>query len=219
MLRAVALADQWEDLEAELGADWADARVRLSFSDPATAARAFALLGPVNPGRSGDELRLFVVRRGTGVHANGVRRALQRLDREGIAGTLELAGTTAAPAAAEPEPEPTLVEGWERLQRQLPPDWSDLLLELRLRSSDYIPRASLRMTPLNARRVASGRPALQFRVARGFGYGASEPMLRRCLERCDADSIRGDLHLLRVLSDTDPVQTQGPVWHLAGRTV
>jgi hypothetical protein len=87
MLRAVALADQWEDLEAELGADWADARVRLSFSDPATAARAFAQLGPVNPGRSGDELRLFVVRRGTGVHANGVRRALQRLDREGIAGT------------------------------------------------------------------------------------------------------------------------------------
>jgi hypothetical protein len=219
MLTAVALADQWDALESQLAADWADARVRLSFSDPATASRAFALLGPVNPGRSGEELRLFVVRRGSGVHATAVRRALQRLDREGIAGTLELAGTTEAPAAAEPEPEATLVEGWEQLQRRLPPDWSDLLLELRLRSSDYIPRASLRMTPLAARRPASGLPALQFRVARGFGYGAAPQMVQRCLERCDADAIRGDLHLLRVLSSTEPVHTQGPVWQIAGRTV
>jgi hypothetical protein len=219
MLTAVALADQWDDLESQLGEDWADARVRLSFSDPATASQAFALLGPVNPGRSGEELRLFAVRRGSGAHATAVRRALQRLDREGIEGTLELAGTTEAPAAAEADPEATLVEGWDRLQRQLPSDWSDLLLELRLRSSDYVPRASLRMTPLAARRAASGPPALQFRVARGFGYGAAPEMVQRCLERCDEDSIRGELHLLRVLSSTDPVHTQGPVWQLAGRTV
>lgn len=219
MLTAMALADQWNDLESQLGEDWADARIRLSFSDPASASQAFALLGPVNPGRSGDELRLFVVRRGTGVHANAVHRALARLDREGIDGTLELAGTTAAPAASEPEPEATLAEGWAALQRQLPPDWSDLLVELRLRSSDYVARASLRMTPLAARRPAAGRPALQFRVARGFGYGAAPQMVQRCLERCDEDSIRGDLHLLRVLSSTEPVHTQGPVWQIAGRTV
>jgi hypothetical protein len=43
--------------------------------------------------------------------------------------------------------------------------------------------------------------------------------VQRCLERCDEDSIRGDLHLLRVLSSTEPVHTQGPVWQIAGRTV
>ena len=42
-------------------------------------------------------------------------------------------------------------------------------------------------------------------------------MVRRCLERCDRDSIRGRLRLLRVLSDTRPVGTQGPVWQIEGR--
>jgi hypothetical protein len=219
MLRAVALAEQWDAVESQLGDGWTDARVRLTFADAETTAQARALLGPVNAARSGDELRLFVVRRGAGVHAAGVRRALERLDREGIAGNVELAGSTEAPEAPAPAETPTLAEGWQELQRALPPDWSDLLLELRLRSSDYLARASLRMTPLNARRPASGPPALQFRVARGFGYGASPQMVQRCLERCDEDSIRGELHLLRVLSGTQPVATQGPVWQIAGRTV
>jgi hypothetical protein len=44
-------------------------------------------------------------------------------------------------------------------------------------------------------------------------------MARRCLARCDEDSIGGSLRLLRVLSSTQPVQTQGPVWQMAGKTV
>jgi len=44
-------------------------------------------------------------------------------------------------------------------------------------------------------------------------------MVRRCLERCDEAGIRGSVRVLRVLSDTRPVQTQGPVWQLSGRTV
>jgi hypothetical protein len=44
-------------------------------------------------------------------------------------------------------------------------------------------------------------------------------MVRRCCERCDEERIRGAVHILRVLSDTKPVATQGPVWHVAGRTV
>ena len=51
------------------------------------------------------------------------------------------------------------------------------------------------------------------------GYGASPGMVRRCLERCDEDGIAGRVHVLRALSDTRPVQTQGPVWQIAGRTV
>jgi hypothetical protein len=44
-------------------------------------------------------------------------------------------------------------------------------------------------------------------------------MARRCLERCDADNIRGSVALLRVLSDTHLASTQGPVWNLGGQTV
>jgi hypothetical protein len=44
-------------------------------------------------------------------------------------------------------------------------------------------------------------------------------MTRRCLERVDQESIRAELRILRVLSDTDPVHTQGPVWYVEGRSV
>ena len=214
--RAMALADQWDEIQAGLPADWADARLRLTLADESAATRASALLGPVNPGRHGAELGFFVVRRGTGTGPNAVGRALQRLDDEWIGGTLALVGTTAAPAAAPVAPA-TLAESWDRLAAALPPDWSDLYAELALRSSDYLARASLNMTPLNARR-ADDAPTLRFRAARTFGYGAAPEMVRRCLERCDRDGIRGELRVLRVLSDTIPVATQGPVWHIDGRT-
>ena len=58
-----------------------------------------------------------------------------------------------------------------------------------------------------------------FRVARRAGYGVSPEMARRCLERCDAEQIRGSVRVLHVLSDTKLVATQGPVWLIAGKTV
>ena len=42
-------------------------------------------------------------------------------------------------------------------------------------------------------------------------------MVRRCLERLDDEGISGQLRILRVLSDTDPVATQGPVWYVGGQ--
>ena len=44
-------------------------------------------------------------------------------------------------------------------------------------------------------------------------------MTRRCLERLDEAGIRGELRILRVLSDTQPVATQGPVWYVGGKAV
>jgi hypothetical protein len=42
-------------------------------------------------------------------------------------------------------------------------------------------------------------------------------MVRRCLERLDATGIPGTVRILRALSDTHPVQTQGPVWYVGGK--
>ena len=44
-------------------------------------------------------------------------------------------------------------------------------------------------------------------------------MTRRCLARLDEARIPGELRLLRVLSDTKPVGTQGPVWYVGGKVV
>ena len=44
-------------------------------------------------------------------------------------------------------------------------------------------------------------------------------MARRALERLDDEGLSGRVRVLRVLSDTNPVSTQGPVWRVDGRSV
>ena len=44
-------------------------------------------------------------------------------------------------------------------------------------------------------------------------------MTHRCLERLDGERISGSFRVLRALSDTKPVYTQGPVWYVGGRAV
>lgn len=214
---AVGLVEQWERIERGLPDGWGDARLALLVDDEAQRDRAAAVLGPLNPGRRGRELRFFTARRGAGFGPDHLRRLLRRLDEERLAGTLELL------AAGEPALAPAVARAgfaasWDALLGTLPEDWSDLYCEVELASTDYLERGALLLSPVNPARYA-GTPAFRFRVARSFGYGASPEMTRRCLERLDAEGIRGRVEILRALSETRPVGTQGPVWRVAGRSV
>jgi hypothetical protein len=217
MLRLVSLVKQWREILRDLPEGWEDARLRLTVDDERAAARAAAMLAPLNPGRRGPALRFFAAQGGTAHAPALVERHLARLDEERISGALELVG------ASEAAPEPvmhrsTLAGTWDEAIAGLPPDWSDLYAEVELVSTDWLDRAALLMAPLNPARYGEA-PGFRFRVARRFGYGAAPKMTRRCLERVDEEDIRGELRILRVLSDTHPVATQGPVWYLDGRSV
>jgi hypothetical protein len=218
MLRLVSVVEQWREILGGLPEDWADARLRLTIEDSQKAARAAAILGPINPGRRGNMLRFYAARRGTGQSPALVERLLARLDEERISGELELVGAGEAEPATPVTHHPTLAGSWDASVAALPPDWSDLYAEVELFSTDWLERAALLMAPVNPARYG-GVPGFRFRVARCFGYGASPEMTRRCLERVDQEHIRGELRILRVLSDTDPVHTQGPVWYVEGRSV
>jgi hypothetical protein len=217
MLPPVALVERWREIERGLPADWADARLELTVADEERADRAAALLGPLMPGRFGRRIRFFTARRGAGPGPEAVRRLLELLDEERIDAELTLLASgqaTEVPATHRP----TLVGSWQAALATLPDDWSDLYCELELTSSDHFDRAALLMAPLNPARFG-GTPGFRFRVARSFGYGASEQMVRRCLERLDEERIPGELRVLRALSDTKPVGTQGPVWYVGGKSV
>jgi hypothetical protein len=217
MLLAVTLVAQWERIQAGLPADWGDARLALRIADETRSSRAAALLGPLTPGRAGRELRFYAARRGGGPSPGAVGRALSRLDEEGIAGQLSLVGT--ADAAVEEEARrPSLAESWDAELAQLPPDWSDVYAEIELTSSDHLEPAALALAPLNPARYG-GTPGFRFRCARQFGYGASPGMTRRCLARLDERAIPGTVHILRSLSNSKPVGTQGPVWYVGGKVV
>jgi hypothetical protein len=213
----MGLVEQWRRIRSELQQNWGEAKLNVSVPRADQRSRAAALLGPAGPGRLGDDLRLSVHRAGGGIGPDQADKLFGKLDDEKIRGTVSLV-TVDKRAEPEEAPQGAVAELWDAALATVPADWSDLLCELELTSSDHLARAALLLAPLNPTRVP-GRSAFRFRVARRFGYGASPQMTRRCLERLDAEGIPARLTLLHVLSDTHNVATQGPVWRVAGKAV
>jgi hypothetical protein len=211
------LVEQWNAIERGLDPRWSDARLALTIADDVERRRALALLAPAGPGRSGKTIRIRTTRSGAGVGPEAIRRMLRRIDSEGIRGTLELADSAEAPAV-QAVARASAAKAWDAELARQPADWSDLLCELELTSSDHIERGALLLAPLNPIQ-RGGRPGFRFRCAHTFGYGAAPGMVRRCLERLDAEPIPAEVRILRGLSDSHPVATQGPVWYVAGRPV
>jgi hypothetical protein len=212
----VKFVDQWEEIEAELPGGWSSAQLSLSVAEDADANRAALFLASLTPGRLGASFRLEAR------PERNPEAIFRRLDREGIRGRVDLVGAEAVstePAQIAPRhAEAPLASQWDELNDDLPPDWSELYAEVELSSSDFVQRAALLMAPVNPARY--GAPTvLRFRAASSTGYGTAPAMVRRCMERLDAERITGSLRALRVLSHTAHASTQGPVWRVGGRSV
>jgi hypothetical protein len=215
-MRAV---DQWAQIEEGLPPDWSEAQVAFVAEGPVEDAAA--VLGPLQPGRVGDTLRLHLVRADGGVER--ARNIFRRLDGRRIWGTLQLIGAIEdvvpdRPGVETPASRASLAEAWDAALAELPPDWSDILCVLELDSSDHLARAALLGAPVNPSRVP-GELGLRFRASGKQGYGVSPQMARRCFERMDTEGITGAIRIVHGLSETENAATQGPVWRLAGRSI
>jgi hypothetical protein len=214
----VSLVGQWRALQAELPEGWTTAGLRLDVGGPEAAGRAAALLGPAQPYRAAPTvLRFSVALDGSATAPHGISRLLALVDGARVRGRLQLTGSQTAGPRVERRIIP-LAESWDTALAGLPADWSDLFCELDLLSSHDVERAAVLCIQMNPRRDGQ-RAAMRFRAAQTAGYGAAPGMVRRCFERCDGESILGSVHVLRVLSDSHLVATQGPVWLLGGKTV
>jgi hypothetical protein len=210
----MSVARQWKVIGSELPDSWARASLRLELHDRAAADQAAATLGPTGPYRvSPTILQFSVARDGSALGPQGITRLLARIPK----GTLSLSNSQASPKLEEREIT-SLVEGWDAALAGLPSDWSDLYAEIEFTSSDYIEPAAVLCIQMNPRRDGT-RAAFNFRAGRQAGYGVAPGMARRCFERCDEKGIRGSISVLRVLSDTHLVATQGPVWLSGGKTL
>jgi hypothetical protein len=217
------LVDQWRTIEADLPEGWEGVRLTLTTEQAADLPRAAQVLAPVNAGRVGATV-VFDVSRAAGPRGpQRVLRLFERLDGERTWCTLAVAHVTVAdaPEAGEADagrPVASAVASWEAALAELPSDWSDLLCELEIESSSLLDRTALLCAPINPARAGS-RLAFTFRCSSRSGYGVSVSMARRCFERLDEEGIPGQARVLRVLSDTDKVYTQGPVWLVGGKTL
>jgi hypothetical protein len=217
----VKLVDQWAALERRLPADWESVGLRLRTEDPKELHEAARILGPMNVGVVGDELALTVRRAGGAAGPEAARRLFGRLDEARIWSLLEAQGVAEPPPSlGEPDAEPSasVAASWDAALSELPVGWSDLLCRLELASSALLPRAALLCAPLNPGRERD-RVAFLFRCARKKGYGVSPGMARRCFEHLDAEGIRGGVSIVRALSDTNNVYTQGAVWYVDGKVL
>jgi hypothetical protein len=175
----------------------------------------------MNVGLVGEELAFNVRRAGGASGPEAARRLFGRLDEARVWCLLEQREVVeAAPRLEEPEPAaaPRLAPQWDDALHALPPGWSDLLCLLELSSSALLTRAALLCAPINPTRDPD-RVGFTFRCARTTGYGVSAPMARRCFEELDGEGITGNVSVLRSLSDTDNVATQGAVWYVGGKVL
>jgi hypothetical protein len=208
------LVDQWAAIQSRLPKDWEDVRLRLTTEDPGELPRAAAALGPLGAGRADGALVFHVRRSGAAGGPEAARRLFSRLD-DGRVWCL-LSRDEVSEAAPGPDAPGRSVAGtWDDALALLPADWTELLCRLEIRGSALLPRAALLCAPINPTRDLDGVGFL-FRAGR-IGYGVSTVMARRCFERLDEDGIEGSVTVLRVLSDTHPVATQGSSWIVAGR--
>ena len=220
MLTAVKLVDQWSTLERRLPDDWETVDLRLRTEQLDDLSEAARILGPMTVGRTGSELVFTVQRAGGPAGPEAARRLFARLDAARIWCLLEQAGVgrpEAVPQVAAAALKP-FVDRWDDALAELPADWTDLLCVLDLDSSALLPRAALLCAPVNPTRDRA-RIGFTFRCASHAGYGVSPSMARRCFERLDGEEIKGSVSVLRVLSSTDNVGTQGPVWYVGGRAL
>lgn len=217
MLEGMKLTDRLSEIEATLPADWESVQMRLTTEQASELERAAQVLGSIGVGRVDDALVVTVRRAGTG-SLEAARRLFDRLDTERVWCTVEV-GPVAESATPAPATHASAAASWDAALADLPSDWSDALCRLELDSSALAPRAALLCAPINPARERDGGVAFTFRAARMAGYGASASMVRRCLERLDAEGIGASVSVLRLLSDTTHVHTQGPVWRVAGRSL
>jgi hypothetical protein len=205
---AVRLGEQWSEILEALPGDWERILIEFRVPDDDQRERASLLLGREPDGET-FSLEVEHDAQTVGLGPEVVTQVLARLTGEGVTGELVLAETHTG--------QHSLADEWDVLVDALPPDWSHLLAQVDLGSSDFVDRAALRMGPMNPLLV--GLRALQFRCARTVGYGVSPGMARRCLERLDGESISGRVSIVHVVSDAHPVATQGPVFRLGGKPV
>lgn len=213
------LVDQWRLLEENLPAGWEEVRLTLTTESPGDLPRAAQVLSPVSVGRVGQELVFHVRRAGGAQGPDAARRLFARLDESRVWCLLGETRVRTGVEAPQGEPDSASVaESWDAALAPLATDYTDLLCELELTSSDHLDRTALLCAPINPTRDPS-RLAFVFRCAGRSGYGVSAGMARRCFERLDKEGIAGTTRVLRALSDLDNVGTQGAVWLVGGKVL
>ena len=219
------LVDQWRTIEDGLPAGWEDVRLTLTTEQPGDLPRAAQVLGPINAGKVGSSARLpRPPRRGPARGPDGdaplraPRRRANLVPSRAVAARRASLGASASSVA---EPARRCGVGRDELGRGARPppvrlDRSPLRARDRLEHAARPNGAPLRSAQPGPRRLAPRLHVPLLGPLRLRRLAVDGPALLRASRH---ESITGRTRVLRVLSDTDNVDTQGPVWLVGGKTL
>jgi hypothetical protein len=86
-----------------------------------------------------------------------------------------------------------LAEDFQRVVDSLPPDWTQLELDLRIADEDRYIEAATLLTQVNAMPYSKHDWHWRLRVANQFGHAAAAPTVRGTLALLDDEAIAGEL--------------------------
>lgn len=95
-------------------------------------------------------------------------------------------------------PEPGFSEAFRQIVEDLPPDWTDMEVDIRLADEDRYIDASVFLSQVNARPYSKADWHFRIGVANKFGHGAAPESVRGALELLDRAEIDGEMRVKKV---------------------
>jgi hypothetical protein len=93
-----------------------------------------------------------------------------------------------------------LAEDFQRIVDSLPPDWTLLEMDLRIRDEERYIEAATLLSQINAMPYSKHDWHFRLRVANQFGHAAAAPTVRGTLALLDGQGIDGELVVREVRS-------------------
>jgi predicted alpha/beta hydrolase family esterase len=93
-----------------------------------------------------------------------------------------------------------LAADFQQILETLPPDWTDLEIDMRIEEASQYVDSAVALSQVNAQVYQHPQEGWHWRllVAHSFGHAAAAETVKAVLERLDADGVRGELRVAEV---------------------
>jgi hypothetical protein len=91
-----------------------------------------------------------------------------------------------------------LADDFQQVLDAMPPDWTDLELDLRIDDESRYVDTAVALSQVNAQPYSQADWDWRLLVARGFGHAAAAETVKGVLARLDAEGVSGELVLREV---------------------
>jgi hypothetical protein len=91
-----------------------------------------------------------------------------------------------------------LAEDFQQILDSLPPDWTDLEVDLRIEDESKYVDTAVTLSQVNAQPYSKADWDWRLLVAHSFGHAAAAESVRGVLEKLDTDGVTGELQVREV---------------------